>query len=123
MIFIAFGRWSNAAGSWFFRERIWWRGYRWTPFVRIRWRYEFAMHVAYALPRCVVNWALIRAWAHATGGQWANEDATSVTMSEAVKRWEQEATLTATADTNTWESLGRSIINYPEPSQAYGADE
>lgn len=36
--FVALGRWNHAAGRWFIRERIWWRGYRWTPFVRVRWR-------------------------------------------------------------------------------------
>lgn len=91
MIFIAFGRWSNAAGSWFIRERILWRGYRWTPFVRIRWRYEFAMHVAWWLPRNVINWALTRAWAHATTGQWSDEEVSGVTASEMIKRWEEEA--------------------------------
>ena len=45
MVLVALGRWNNAAGSWFVRERIYWRGYHWTPFVRVRWRrYEFAMH-------------------------------------------------------------------------------
>ena len=91
MIFIAFGRWNHSAGSWFIRERIYWRGYRWTPFVRVRWRYELAMPVAYALPRSVVNWVLTRAWVHATSGQWESEDCTSITMSEVAKRWEQEA--------------------------------
>ena len=90
MIFVALGRWNRAAGRWFIRERIWWRGYRWTPFVRARWRYEFAMHVAYALPRSVVNWTLIRAWAHATTGQWENEEVSSVTASEMIKRWEED---------------------------------
>lgn len=39
MIFISFGRWSSSHGRWFTRERIYWKGYRWTPFVRISWRY------------------------------------------------------------------------------------
>ena len=97
MIFIAFGRWNHSAGRWLIRERIWWRtcplssqAYCWTPFVRVRWRYEFAMHAAYALPRCIVNWALIRAWAHATTGPWSDEEVSSVTASEMIKRWEKE---------------------------------
>lgn len=89
MIFVALGRWNHSAGRWLIREHIRWRGYRWTPFVRVRWRYEFAMHAAYALPQSIVNWALIRAWAHATGEPWGSEDATSITMSETVKRWEK----------------------------------
>lgn len=39
IIFVAFGRWSSASGRWFTRKRIYWRGYKWTPFVRVRWRY------------------------------------------------------------------------------------
>ena len=89
MILIALGRWNHSAGHGLIRERIWWRGYRWTPFVRARWRYQFAMHIAYSLPRSVVNWALIRAWAHATAGPWSHEDVSSVTASEMIKRWEE----------------------------------
>ena len=95
MIFMAFGRWSNAAGRWFIRERIywrncwWWHSYCWTPFVRVRWRYPLAMHLADMLPRCIVYYAVIRAWAEATTGQWSHEDATSVGVSDVVKRWEE----------------------------------
>lgn len=34
-IWIAFGRWSRAAGPRYVRTRIYWRG-RWTPFVRVK---------------------------------------------------------------------------------------
>lgn len=98
MIFIAFGRWDNAIGHWFIRERIWWRAcplssqaYCWMPFVRVRWRYPLARHLADMLPRCVVYYAVIRAWAEATTGQWSHEDATGITASDAVKRWEEAA--------------------------------
>lgn len=40
MIFLAFGTWNSAAGRWFIRERIWIHGWRWTPFVRVSWRYR-----------------------------------------------------------------------------------
>lgn len=40
MIFIAFGRWNHSAGRRFISERIWWKGYCWTPFVRVRKRYK-----------------------------------------------------------------------------------
>jgi hypothetical protein len=89
MMFIAFGRWSNAAGRWFIRERIYWRGYRWMPFVRVRRRYPLAMHLSAILPRCVVYYAVIRAWAEATSGQWSHEDVTGVMASDIVKRWEE----------------------------------
>ena len=88
-MFIAFGRWNNAVGRWFIHERIWWRGCYWTPFVRVRWRYPFAMHLADMLPRYIVYYAVIRAWAEATTGQWSHEDATGVTASDVVKRWEE----------------------------------
>jgi hypothetical protein len=39
MIIIRFGRWNGGADSRFIYERIWWKGYKWTPFVRIRCRY------------------------------------------------------------------------------------
>ena len=37
---ISFGTWDRAAGACFCRERIWWKGYKWTPFVRISRRYK-----------------------------------------------------------------------------------
>ena len=37
--FVALGRWSSASGRWFTRERIYWKGWKWTPFVRVRRRY------------------------------------------------------------------------------------
>lgn len=40
MIWIAFGRWNGSGGRWFCRQRIYWKGYKWTPFVRVRWRYR-----------------------------------------------------------------------------------
>ena len=39
MIVISFGRWSYAAGFFFVRERVYWRGH-WTPFCRIQKRYQ-----------------------------------------------------------------------------------
>lgn len=40
MPFVALGEWSSAHGRWFTRTRIYWKGYKWTPFVRVRWRYR-----------------------------------------------------------------------------------
>lgn len=40
MIVVAFGRWSGSAGRLFIRRRIYWKGYRWTPFVHIARRYR-----------------------------------------------------------------------------------
>lgn len=38
MIFLNFGKWSNAAGSFLILERYYYKGY-WTPFCKIRLRY------------------------------------------------------------------------------------
>ena len=40
MIVLSLGRWNHAAGRWFIRERIWFRGYIWTPFCRIERRWK-----------------------------------------------------------------------------------
>ena len=29
------GRWNSSSGKYFIFERIWWRGYRWTPLCRV----------------------------------------------------------------------------------------
>lgn len=39
MIWISFGRWSAAGGPLFTARRIYWNGHKWTPFVRLFWRY------------------------------------------------------------------------------------
>ena len=33
---IRFGKWNSYHGRWFVSERIWRKGYIWTPFVRVR---------------------------------------------------------------------------------------
>lgn len=40
MIIINFGRWNHAAGRFFVLKRIYWKGYKWTPFCRVKKRYE-----------------------------------------------------------------------------------
>lgn len=40
MIGFSFGRWNHAAGRAFIKDRIRIKGYIWTPFVRMRRRYE-----------------------------------------------------------------------------------
>lgn len=39
MIWFSVGTWNHAAGPLFIRKRIYWHGWRWTPFVRLFWRY------------------------------------------------------------------------------------
>ncbi len=40
MIIPSLGKWSTASGALFFRERIYWRGFKWTPFCWLTWRYK-----------------------------------------------------------------------------------
>ena len=51
--------------------------------------------IAWHLPRSVVYHALIRAWAHATTGQWSDTEAPAVTADEVIRRWEIAARKTA----------------------------
>jgi hypothetical protein len=39
MILIRFGRWSHAAGRFFVWDRIYWKGWKWTPFCRVKRRH------------------------------------------------------------------------------------
>jgi len=39
MIVVNFGTWHSSSGRCFTRTRIMWKGYKWTPFCRIRWRH------------------------------------------------------------------------------------
>lgn len=39
MIWISFSKWSSRGGSLFLWKRIYWRGFKWTPFVVGTWRY------------------------------------------------------------------------------------
>jgi len=41
MFSISFGRWAHAGGKRYIAHRIYWQGWRWTPFVRLARRYPF----------------------------------------------------------------------------------
>jgi len=95
MIFIKFGRWNSSAGCLFCHERIRWHGYRWTPFVRVRWRYpdKWWPCLAWKLPRRLVYWAAIRMWAHVTADEWGGDTDTgtdSLPFSELIGRWRKD---------------------------------
>lgn len=47
-----------------------------------------AMCLAYRLPRAVIRWAVIRATAHATMGQWSDVPVSEVTAFEVLERWD-----------------------------------
>jgi len=44
MLWIAFGKWDSSRGSFFVRDRLYWMGYKWTPLVRVRFRYLRTAH-------------------------------------------------------------------------------
>ena len=46
-----------------------------------------AQQIAYLLPRRIVYWATIRAGAHATTGQWSDQEVPAVTLMDTLKRW------------------------------------
>ena len=35
MIWLSFGGWSYTSGRWLTQKRLYWRGYKWTPFVLV----------------------------------------------------------------------------------------
>jgi hypothetical protein len=51
------------------------------------WRDRIAIWVAWHLPRRIVLWCMIRAFAHATTGRWSNETLDSVGYKEVHDRW------------------------------------
>lgn len=44
--------------------------------------------VAWMLPRKLVYWCAIRVGAHATQGQYSNQEVPALTFMDALKRWE-----------------------------------
>jgi hypothetical protein len=46
--------------------------------------------VWHLIPRRLVYWCAIRVAAHATTGQWGNEEVTSLTFTDALRRWPRE---------------------------------
>ena len=46
MIIIKFGRWCSAHLVWLSYERIYYKGYRWTPFCRVEWRKLARVHLS-----------------------------------------------------------------------------
>lgn len=73
MISVSFERRSSAHGCWFTRQRIYWRGWRWTPFVRVSWRYRRAgQGLEQAMPVCpFCRYEMVRAHLQdADEGDW-----------------------------------------------------
>jgi len=51
---------------------------------------KMALWVAWKMPHWLVNWCLIRAWAHATQGEYENDLVGEVTMDQVIRRWENK---------------------------------
>lgn len=48
---------------------------------------EISRLLAELLPRKVVYFALIRAWAHATSGRWSATNVPAISAAEVIDRW------------------------------------
>lgn len=48
---------------------------------------RFWFWLAWRLPRRLVYFAVIRAWAHGTTGQWGDTEAPGLRVDEALQRW------------------------------------
>ncbi len=110
MLWVAFGRWSSSSGNWFIRTRIYSRRGKWTPFVRVRWRYSWAQKLAWMLPRAVVYHCAVKVISHATTGKYGSQVVPELTAMEALNRWYPPGT----APSKEMES-GRSMNGVGQP--------
>ncbi len=63
MTWISLGLWSHSAGSVTVSDRIYRASGQWTPFIHVRFRYEFWQWVSQHLPRRLVYHTVITATA------------------------------------------------------------
>ena len=49
---------------------------------------KIAIWIAWKLPTYLIVWCSIRLMAHATQGEWGNEEPGNVSIMDALKRWE-----------------------------------
>jgi hypothetical protein len=56
-----------------------------------RLREHVTIKAAWLLPRSIAYWAAIRVMAHASQGQWSNQNVPDLTAVDALKRWEKAA--------------------------------
>jgi len=92
MWFLSFGKWNSASGSVFCRKRFYASGYKWTPLVKVSFRYSlpFWRVLADMLPAKLVYFAAIRLIAHVTTGKHGSTDAVELTAMDAVERWRKD---------------------------------
>jgi hypothetical protein len=78
---------------------------RLSNFVRLTWyrtggyKLNFFQWLAWRLPRRLVYFAAIRLWAYGTCGDYGTSNATTITVDEALKRWERR-------DNSTYRGIG-----------------
>lgn len=53
-------------------------------------REKIAMNIAWLLPRWLIYFAIIRAWANATTGQYGNTNPSDLTVYTMIRRWEDK---------------------------------
>ncbi len=51
---------------------------------------KLGLWLAHKVPHRLVKWCLVRAWVHATQGEWSHEEAPAVTMDQVSRRWEKK---------------------------------
>lgn len=66
MYWLNLGKWNHSSNRLFTMYRIYWFSYKWTPFVKVKFRNSFSEQVAYLLPWKIVYWCVIRAAAEFT---------------------------------------------------------
>lgn len=97
MIVLSLGRWDHAAGRWFVRSRIRKDGYKWTPFARIEWRRSdwsnFWLWLASKMPKRLIYFCAIQFWVHGTTGKYSGTNTETLTISDALHRYEKDNAL------------------------------
>lgn len=51
---------------------------------------KLQMKIAWALPKWLVMWATVRLFAHGTTGKWGNTEPSSLSIFDAMERWEND---------------------------------
>jgi hypothetical protein len=64
---------------------LWYR-YSFKPFYS-KWKEKTIMSIVWLLPKELVKWAVIRAFAHASSGRWSRTNPAMLTYHEVITRW------------------------------------
>ena len=52
-------------------------------------RERAAIAIAWAMPRWLVKWCVVRVFAHATTGRWSHQEAPALDYATAMRRWDE----------------------------------